>query len=160
MPHRPDASRDIPDDGPRLPVLRALYRTFAAVDRVSARHIDSLGLTQARFDVISTLGDTPGMTVKQLCDAALITKGTLLHVLGSLEALELVERGKGEHDQRQTIVSLTPKGQALYEETFLPHVGYMRQFFEQLTPQEQATLVFLLGRLEDVFTQSSKPAAP
>lgn len=119
-----------PDHGSLLPVLRALYRSYAAVDKVSARHIESLGLTQARFDVLSTLGAPPGMTVEDLCEAAIITKGTLLHVIASLESQGLIERKKGEQDQRQTLVSLTPKG--------------------------QTSLVALLRRLEAVFSEAGK----
>lgn len=144
--------KPLPNNVSQLPALRALYRSFAAVDRTSARHIESLGLTQPRFDVLSALGDTPGMTVKDLCDTTLITKGTALHVIASLEKLGLVERSKGEQDQRQTIVSLTPKGQALYEDTFLVHVEYMKQFFETLNPQERDNLIALLGKVEKAFS--------
>ena len=35
------------------------------------------GLTHAQFDIIATLGNTPGMSYKELGDKTLITKGTL-----------------------------------------------------------------------------------
>ena len=142
----------LPNNVSQLPALRALYRSFAAVDRTSARHIESLGLTQPRFDVLSALGDTPGMTVKELCDTTLITKGTALHVIGSLEQLGLVERSKGEQDLRKTMVALTPKGQALYEDTFLVHVDFMKRFFEKLSPEERTDLIGRLGKVEDAFS--------
>lgn len=142
----------IPDDVSLLPVLRALTGCMAAVERVGGHHVEALGLTPARFDVLATLGDTTGMTVKELGAKALITKGNLLHVLGCMEGQGLLTRRKDAADQRQTIVALTPEGQALYERTFLVHVRHMATFIDQLPEAERATLVASLNKLRDAFT--------
>jgi DNA-binding MarR family transcriptional regulator len=144
----------IPADVSMLPVVRALLRASARVEQVAARQLEGQGLTPARFDVLTALGDTDGMTVKDLCDAALITKGNLLHVVAALERLGLVERRKGTEDQRQTIVALTAAGQACYRETFLAHVAHMRGFLERLAPADQAALVGLLEKLAAAFEES------
>ena len=133
---------------PFLRTLRTLAETHEQVFRVSARHIESLGLTPAQFDVIATLGDTEGMTCKELSAQSLITGGTLTPVLNRMEAKGLVSRCKGAQDSRQTIVSLTSEGQALYEDTFLPFVDYMATYFGKLTPAENVELERLLGKLE------------
>lgn len=130
-----------------LPVLRALTECYTDMAKLSSRHIESLGLTPARFDVLSALGDTPGMTVKELCEIALITKGTLLPVIASMEERGLVTRAKGMPDSRQTLVTLTPEGQALYEATFLVHVSYMRACFDSLSTAEEEQLIALLGKV-------------
>jgi DNA-binding MarR family transcriptional regulator len=122
--------------------------------KVGSRHIESLGLTPTRFEVLSALGDTDGMTVKELGDQALVSKGNLLHVLGSLEEKGLVQRTKSTQDCRQTIVSLTPEGQALYQQTFLVHVEKMRAYFGQLEPDEEKTLIRILSKLKGIFSQA------
>ena len=149
----------IPNEVSLLPTLRALYECQAEVSRVSSRHIDSLGLTPARFEVLSALGDTTGMTVKALSDQSLITKGNLLHVLRHLEEQGLVKRTKDGSDSRQTLVSLTPEGQALYEKTFMVHVCYMRGYFDQLSADEQQTLTTLLHRLKGILADDKPSSA-
>src|SRR5687768_16642435 len=103
------------EDVSLLPVLRALTECYYTVGRCSERHIQELNLTTSQFDVIVTLGDTDGMTCKELGEKTLITKGTLTPVLDRLEAKGLVVRKKGEQDARQTYIILTPEGQALFE---------------------------------------------
>ena len=154
MPHASPGWTPIPNDVSLLPTLRALYDCQAEVSRVTSRHLDSLGLTPARFEVLSALGDMDGMTVKELADQSLTTKGNLLHVLGNLEDQGLVRRAKCKPDSRQTHVSLTPEGQALYEKTFMVHVEAMRAYFDQLSPDEQQTLTALLAKLKGVFAQA------
>lgn len=141
----------IPQEVSLLPVARALGRCYGRFETTAARHIASLGVTPAQFDVLVTLGDTAGLTIKALGAEALISKGTLLPVVERLEARGLVRRRKGEQDARQTIVSLTEAGQALYERIFLPHVAYMAPYFEALTPEERDRLVALLAKLEGAF---------
>lgn len=130
-----------------LPVLNALLRCYTKLARLTERHVEELGLTPAQFDVLATLGDTAGMSCKALGDEALITRGTLIPVLDRLEAKGLVSRCKGAADSRQTIVALTPEGQAEYERTFTKHVDFVRPYLDTLDPAEQQDLIRLLGKL-------------
>lgn len=68
-----------------LPVIRELVRAFQAFEQYSARHVRELGLTPPQFDVIATLGNTPGMSCKELSEKTLITKGTLTGVIDRLD---------------------------------------------------------------------------
>lgn len=142
------------EDSALLPVMRALVACSTEVEREAARHIESLGLTMAQFDVLAVLGDTEGMSCKELGQRTLITKGTLLPVLARMEARGWVVREKGQKDGRQTKVRATPSGQALYEATFMPHVQHMLPRFDAaLKPREQAQLVALLGKLRRGFAK-------
>ena len=141
----------LPPDESLLPVLRDLTDCYLHVSRTSTRMIEAMGLTQAQFDVLVTLGDTPGMTCKVLGERTFITKGTLTPVLDRLEAKGLVVRAKGQRDSRQTRVSITPEGQALYERHFPGFVAAMRGRFAVLAPEEQEALRALLQKLKTGF---------
>ena len=136
---------------PFLTPIRALAECYQAVFRVSDRHIETLGLTPAQFDVIATLGDTAGMSCKELGAGTLITKGTLTGVLDRLEERGLIARTKGERDSRQVHVSLTPAGETIFTATFQPHVDYMGQYFAQVPAAKQERLVELLRELAAAF---------
>lgn len=136
---------------PFLRTLRALVETSRHLEAMSNRHIEQLGLTPAQFDVLATLGDTPGMTCKQLGAGTLITKGTLTGVLDRLEAKGLIHRVRGEQDTRQTFISLTPAGEEVFKATFQPHIDFLGTFFERMPAERQAQLIELLRELRAAF---------
>lgn len=146
-----------PAEEPFVKVVRPLVEAFYAFLSKEDRHVRSLGLTLSQFDVIATLGDTNGMTCKQLSEQTLVTKGTLTGVLDRLEAKGLVERVASQEDRRVTIIRLTPKGEKKFRETFPTHIYYLKPFFERaLTPAEMKTLRALLLRLKESFERDEK----
>ncbi|TLY22151.1 MAG: MarR family transcriptional regulator [Nitrospirae bacterium] len=142
-----DPSRD-----PFMQVLRPLVETYFAFIRRDEPHIRSLGLTSSQFDVIVTLGDTEGMTCKDLSEKTLVTKGTLTGVLDRLEKKGLVERVPSRDDRRCTLIRLTPKGDARFRQVFPTHIRHLKPYFERaLTTAEASKLRQLLLRLKDSF---------
>jgi DNA-binding MarR family transcriptional regulator len=140
---------------PFLRTLRALAETYEQVFRTSDRHIESLGLTPAQFDVIATLGDTDGMTCKQLGEGTLITKGTLTGVVDRLEERGLVVRNRGQRDNRQVHVRLTPEGERVFHATFQPHVDFLAGHFAGMAPERQALMTELLRELQQSFAHAA-----
>ncbi|MBC7542710.1 MAG: MarR family transcriptional regulator [Candidatus Sericytochromatia bacterium] len=151
MSPSPEPWTPIPQDVSLLPVLRHLVLAQSQVARMGNRFVETHGLTMPQFDVVATLGDTPGLTCKELSEQSLTTKGSLLPLLDRLEAKAWVRRSKGEKDSRQTIVSLTDAGQALYQAVFPAFVDVMNQKLALLTPEERDELVRLLKKLDEVF---------
>ncbi|MDB5097731.1 MAG: marR [Cyanobacteria bacterium RYN_339] len=148
-PHQP-----IPQDVSLLPVLRQLTDCYLQVERTSTRQIEATGLTHPQFDIVVTLGDTPGMSCKDLGEQTFITKGTLTSVLDRLEGKGLVVRSRGTQDTRQIFCALTPAGQALYERIFLPFVESIRPRIGVLSDVEQDQLIALLQKLKSGFAGS------
>lgn len=143
-------SYPVPQEVSLLPLWRLLAQCGQQAERLLAQHVEPMGLTPSQFDVLATLGDLPeGMNFKALSQQSLITGGTLTPVLGRMEAKGLVRRRKSPADSRQSIVSLTPEGQALYEASFLPWVERARAHLAALSAEEHAELVRLMGRLRE-----------
>ena len=143
--------RDYQDD-PSLSLLRPLVEAYLAFYRVGNRHIQSLGLTPAQFDVIAELEGTAGLTCAQLSEQTLTTKGTLTGVLDRLEHKGLIERGQIRGDRRAIRVQLTPKGIDVFQEVFPVHAEFMRPFIVQaLHASEVQVAKRLLRRLRDSF---------
>jgi DNA-binding MarR family transcriptional regulator len=123
-----------------LKTVRLLAECMQGFERFSGAAVRRCGLTHAQFDILATLGNTPGMCYKELGQKTLITKGTLTGVIERLEQRGLVERSQGSADKRQFFVRLTPAGEALFAEVF-PRVGQqVRQLFVGMAPAELAAL--------------------
>ncbi len=151
-----------PGDEPFLTVLRPLVETYLAFMRLDERHIRARGLTSAQFDVIATLGDTAGMTCKELCERTLVTKGTLTGVLDRLTAKGLIERVPSPDDRRSTIIRLTSRGGATFRRAFPAVVYALKPAFERaLSRTDMRELRRLLLALGDSFrhTHSSQEGA-
>jgi MarR family transcriptional regulator, 2-MHQ and catechol-resistance regulon repressor len=140
-----------------LPTLRALVRCNQAFERFSSAHVRKLGLTAAQFDVIATLGNTQGMSCKDLGEKTLITKGTLTGVLDRLEATGTLKRRADKLDARRVHVSLTAKGNTLFDRVFPAHITYCESAFGQLSAAELTRLYDGLQRLRSAF--ESEPRA-
>jgi MarR family transcriptional regulator, 2-MHQ and catechol-resistance regulon repressor len=123
-----------------VPVLRELVRAVQTFERYSAAHVETLGFTAPQFDIISTLGNTAGMTFKELGEKTLITKGTLTGVVDRLEAKGLVKRFSDAQDARKTILRLTAKGNQEFIRVFPIHLEYCREIFDRLCPNTLSRL--------------------
>ena len=128
-------------------VLRELLRTHQAFLSYAASHVHKLDLTLPQFDIIITLGNTPGMPFKKLGEQTLITKGTLTGVISRLEDKGLVQRVASESDGRSQIIRLTAAGNDLFDRTFPEHLLFINRLFNDYAPEDIATLEAVLVRL-------------
>lgn len=137
-----------------LPTLRELARCYQAFESFSAAHVRLLGLTAAQFDIIATLGNTQGMTFKELGEKTLITKGTLTGVVDRLEEKRLVRRLPSGHDRRCMVVALTAAGNRLFARVFPEHLAHMKTAFDHLSPHELRQTEQALARLRQAFERA------
>ncbi|KJV29229.1 MarR family transcriptional regulator [Aquitalea magnusonii] len=136
-----------------LSVIRELARTYQAFEQLSAFHIRQMDLTPPQFDVVATLGNTPGMSCKELSEKTLITKGTLTGVIDRLIDKGIVTRCTLEQDRRSVMVALTAQGEALFQQVFPAHLAFMKPAFDLLEPADMTQLCQQLARLRAAFNQ-------
>ncbi len=134
-----------------MPVIRELMECARGFERCSNLHIRELALTPAQFDIIATLGNTNGMTCKELGEKTLITKGTMTGVLDRLEGKGLLTRSPSPDDGRSWITRLTRKGQTLFEEIFPAHIKHLDPMFADLSDDDLKSLRTQLRRLREAF---------
>lgn len=136
---------------PFMPVVRELVRAYQAFRSYDDAHIRQLGLTPSQFDVISTLGNTPGMTFNKLAEKTLTTKGELTGIIDRLEKKGLVRREVPPEDRRSFLAILTPEGERVFAETFPSHIAYLKQRFGHLDQQELEQLQVALEKIKQLF---------
>lgn len=91
----------------------ALYSASRALTRAYAPLLEPLGLTYPQYLVLLVLWERDGVPVKQLGERLALDSGTLTPLLKRLAAQGLVERRRGEDDERVVRIHLTSAGRAL-----------------------------------------------
>ncbi len=134
-----------------ISTMRELARAYQAFSAYSEAHVRQFDLTPAQFDVIASLGNTNGMSMGDLGEKTLITKGTLTGVIDRLIQKQLVARETPPDNRRSVIVQLTAKGQEIFEQVFPVHIAHIKERFEKLDPSELELLKVLLSRLRQAF---------
>ncbi|REJ75101.1 MAG: MarR family transcriptional regulator [Acidobacteria bacterium] len=132
---------------PFIPLMRELVRAYQDFERFAVEDLRERGLTSPQADVIFALGNTDGMTCKELGERSLITKGTLTGIIDRLEKKGLVLRTTSPSDRRSVIVELTPAGIELFEQEFPAHIAVLEQRFGSLPEGRREDLRELLVEL-------------
>jgi len=136
-----------------IPLIRELlstYHAFASFD-ADGHRLSGSDLTVAQANVIFTLGNTDGMTCKDIGDWTHITKGTLTGVIDRLKNKGLVERWAVEGDGRKTIIALTRQGDRVFKKEFTRHMGYLKERFDQLSARDRIQSIRLLEKIQRIF---------
>jgi DNA-binding MarR family transcriptional regulator len=148
-----------------LKSVRLLAECLQGFERFSGESVRQSGLTHAQFDIVATLGNTPGMSYKELGERTLITKGTLTGVIERLEQKGLVARERNSDDKRSFFVRLTPAGEELFRDVFPKVIAHGKQLFTGYAAADFDALEQALGKLrlsiaEPVPTTDDEPPSP
>jgi DNA-binding MarR family transcriptional regulator len=132
--------------------IRLLAECMQGFERLSGEHVRECGLTHAQFDIIATLGNTEGMSYKELGDQTLITKGTLTGVIERLEQKGLVERQRSLDDKRSWFIRLSPQGEQVFRDVFPKVISRGGAVFASYSDEDFAALEKTLSGLKQVIT--------
>jgi DNA-binding MarR family transcriptional regulator len=117
-----------------------------ALSRVYARRY-RLGIPEWR--VLVALGQFGWINGKSICSHTHMHKTKVSRAVAILEKRKLLARRTNRADMRESLVSLTPDGRAIYEE-LVPHaVDFTRRLTEILTPSDRDAFHRALKQLTD-----------
>lgn len=135
---------------------RGWLQAVAAVDAAVERHLGSVGLSSADWQLLVPLSESEGDALRARDLASLVgwDRSRLSHQLRRMEARGLLRRSDCATDARGTMVSLTTEGRALVERVAPGHVATVRSVF--VDPLDRAELV----RLADVCARVRDAACP
>jgi MarR family transcriptional regulator, 2-MHQ and catechol-resistance regulon repressor len=138
-----------------LRCVRLLAECLQGFERFTGASVRAHGLTHAQFDIIATLGNTPGMSYKELGERTLITKGTLTGVIDRLEQKGLVARELNRGDKRSWFVRLTPQGEQVFRDVFPQVVEHGKKLFASYGAADFDQLDDVLGTLRRRMAEAS-----
>ncbi|ODC02284.1 homoprotocatechuate degradation operon regulator, HpaR [Terasakiispira papahanaumokuakeensis] len=115
-------------------------------------HLNHNSITEQQWRVVRTLWQAEEQTLEsyQLAERACILRPSLTGVLMRLEQNGLVHRWKPETDQRRLCVTLTPEGNALFENMKGEMMRQYQKIQQQLGPEKYHMLMSLLNEVKQL----------
>ena len=93
-----------------------LYACSREMIKLYKPYLDELGLTYTQYITMMVLWEHKAMTVKALGQELYLDSGTLTPLLKKLEEKGFVTRRRSELDERNLIVTITEKGEAMRDQ--------------------------------------------
>ncbi len=95
-----------------------LYTAARLVMKAYTPFLSELGITYPQYLVLMVLWECDELPVNEIARKLYLETNTVTPLLQRMEKQGLVKRVKGKADGRQTLVSLTEKGQVLEQQAF------------------------------------------
>src|ERR1700761_756248 len=118
-----------------------------ASDAIARHYSDRFGLSVPEWRVMAVLGQTPGLSARDVAQRTAMDKVQVSRAVASLVDARQAKRDGDEADGRITRLSLTPRGQAIYDEVVPLALHLEAVFLAALTPEERTTLDRLMDKL-------------
>lgn len=144
---RPRTLRTL-DRGP-LPGLLGfqIRQAQIAVFRDFVEAMGELDITPGLYAVLELIDRNEGLKQGELARAVQLDRSTVVSVIDTLEARELVRRCAVEHDRRAKALALTSTGVALLKTLRRRVAAHEKRLAARLATAEQEQLATLLGRI-------------
>jgi DNA-binding MarR family transcriptional regulator len=110
------------------------------------------GLSYVQFQLLATLGDAPGGSLRmtELADGVVYSRSGLTYQAGLLEKAGLVTRAPSPDDERGVTVTLSDAGRDVLARVFPGHIGVVRRLLiDPLDRADVERLAGLLGTVRD-----------
>lgn len=128
-----------------------LYACSKEIVRRYKPYLDELCLTYTQYIAMMVLWEKKEVTVKELGKELFLDSGTLTPLLKKLESKGYVTRERMESDERNLMVTITEKGEALKEEAV--KVPEKMKGCVSLEPEEAQQLYKILHKMLDCFEE-------
>lgn len=122
-----------------------LYACSKEVVRRYKPFLDKLDLTYTQYITMMVLWEQKSINVKELGERLFLDSGTLTPLLKKLEAKGYITRKRSKTDERNLVVTITEKGEALKDEAVEVPMQMIKCV--NLTKDEAKTLYTLLYKL-------------
>ncbi|WP_026405045.1 MarR family winged helix-turn-helix transcriptional regulator [Actinomadura rifamycini] len=141
---------------------RAFRRMVVAVQTGTARDLSRIGLSEADYEVLSTLSERPDHAGALHGQAAKMgwSRSRLSRHATRMEARGLIRRAPDPDDGRGCILVLTEQGMDTLMDAAPEHLESVRHhFIDRLAPEDLAALERIAGKVE-ALDEAQRPPRP
>jgi DNA-binding MarR family transcriptional regulator len=141
---------------PRFKPLNAqvLFAVRALAQRINDdanERLSAAGLTARQYNYLAVIYVEERVTPNEIGTLIHTANPTVTSMLNGLEREGLIARNLHPGDGRSSVITLTPRGKAVYEKAFRLHHDHMEETMAVLSVAERRELVAMLVRLGDAF---------
>ncbi len=129
-------------------IVRGLLRLGSDLHRLGNKITWEYGLNQQQFVVLSEIVDRGPINQKQLVGGLVIEKSNLSKIVKKLTTLGLIKSSSSPDDGRTTLLSVTKKGKAIWEECMKDFNEWQANWASSLTKDETNQTIKVLERLK------------
>lgn len=133
------------DDQLGLLIWFRLARFFHQSIRLSTQHLKKWDLSVSQFDLLAQIGAHQPLSQNELAAKLFVTKGNVTQVVSKMEENGYIER---QQEWRTKMISLTAKGEQLFQEVVPQQGRFQAMQFQGLNTDEQKQLLHLLKKLQ------------
>lgn len=130
-----------------LDVFIKLSRAHAKIGRAVHAPLRDQGITETQFGVLDTLHHAGPLPISAIAEKNLCSQNSLSTVIDTMEKNGLVHRERLKEDRRIVHVTLTERGQSLYQELWPAHLTRIVEATAKLDTDELSQLNELLRKL-------------
>jgi DNA-binding MarR family transcriptional regulator len=140
--------------------LDRLLELTVLIDADMTRSLAAKGLTPARTHLLWELGRRGPSTQRVLADALDVSARNVTGLVDALEATGFVVRRPHPEDRRATLVTLTERGGAVFDEMARGHEEFARLLFAEMPADELDGMVRGIDSVLTVLREVVPEAGP
>jgi MarR family 2-MHQ and catechol resistance regulon transcriptional repressor len=137
-----------------LVIYHQLQQIYVLLDDGDRRCLRAVGLTPTQYNLLLKLGIQPdeGLTITELSQALLCTRGNITRLVRRLAQQDLVQCTGDSRDQRLVRVSLTALGADRLDQARVAHTSSVHRRLGALDHASQVTLRSLMQQVATLLT--------
>jgi DNA-binding MarR family transcriptional regulator len=120
-----------------------------ASDAIARHYSDRFGLTVPEWRIMAVLGQTPGLSAREVAVRTAMDKVQVSRAVASLVEAKRIKREEDESDGRVTRLSLSARGRAIYDEVVPLALHLEEVFLSALSAEERQMLDTVMTKLTD-----------
>lgn len=128
-------------------LLRRAYQRHVAIFQQS---ISDSHLTAAQFVALCAIRQFGSCSLSDIVKTTAIDQATIRGIIERLKGRKVIKLSHDETDRRKVIVSLTPAGEAILDETVPAAFAVSDATFGNLNPAERVAIVYLLRKMCEI----------
>lgn len=133
-----------------LPMILGVIRLVHT--HLNKRHRQELTLfSPLQIHTLGFIKDRQNPLMKEVADFLAITPASATSLIDGLVGGKLLKRLTDSRDRRTVRLSITPKGQKIFNESFRQMTSHMREIYECLTPTERKQMMVIYQKIFNYF---------
>jgi len=132
-------------------IVQGLLKCGHFLQREMNQVCQRFGLKQQQFSVLNEIVWSGPLTQKELCETLLFEKSNVSKIVKILFEKKWIRIVVATHDRRLTLLSETPEGFAVWEESMRAFNESSSELISVLSENEQVNAIRLLNKLQNAF---------